>query len=106
MFSKLCDLPITRSRPLIDDLVIIRDRKHILELIPRQYPNHHVLRWRRVLEFIDQPKWMRSTYAIADSGNGPHKATRFQYQTVEIHYVVFAKGVFVKMIQCSRSFSC
>ena len=45
VFPKCCNLTVTRSSPLINNLIIIRDSKHISKLFSSQEANKPVLRW-------------------------------------------------------------
>ncbi len=84
------DLLVTGACPLVDDLVVVCHREHILEIRAGEKFDHPVLCWRSVLKLVDQPVWMRLPDTRRHRRHVMSKSAGIQNHSVEIEDVSLA----------------
>ena len=96
--AEALDLPETCSVPLVDNLVVVGDRKHVFEVVARHRANEPVLAIVRVLKLVQQPIRIGPAIAGGDGGECREQAKCLEDERVEVEDVQPAQFAFVSLI--------
>ena len=90
VFAKGRYLPVAGAGPLVDDLIIVSDRKYVAEVIAGQESNQAILCRRRILKLINHPIRIRLANSRGYRRHLVREAAGIENHPIEVHDVTVA----------------